>query len=550
MSTASGMQPLRIRRFRALWLAWLCGHVGGLIHTVAASWLMLEETGSALWVGLMAGSSTLPVLLLALPSGVVADVVDRRKVLFAAHATMAAAALAMAALWFADAVTPGRLLGLGLLLGAGVAFNLPVSQAIVPDLVPRGLVASAVALNTAGFNVARALGPTLGGIIVVAAGPGVAFLLNAVSYAVILVVVRSIRGEWRTEEESSVASAVAIGLRYVRFTPPFGWLLGLVALFALTSAVIQAILPNLTRDVLGGGASTYGLLLGAMGAGALCGTLTRQRASRALGPATVPLSIVGVGLSGVVVGLSGSTLLTGLAMVAAGVFWIWVLVTLGATAQLLAPDWVRGRVMSLYSMVFPGFVPLGAILAGTLGEAVGVAGAMISLSGTVVALGLVALRSPLPAPDDVAVPGASPHDDLRQERQLDGGPVMVTNTWTIHSRDLTEFLEVMDRLRVLRLRSGAYRWRLYRDAGDPHTMTEFFLVRSWDDHLRQHRRTDPLAARLIDRTRVLDRAGGPMTHHRVALEVADPARRPERIEQLVAASDGVHGRATPGRVPQ
>jgi hypothetical protein len=151
---------------------------------------------------------------------------------------------------------------------------------------------------------------------------------------------------------------------------------------------------------------------------------------------------------------------------------------------------------------------------------------------------------------DVAVPGASPHDDLRQERQLDGGPVMVTNTWTIHSRDLTEFLEVMDRLRVLRLRSGAYRWRLYRDAGDPHTMTEFFLVRSWDDHLRQHRRTDPLAARLIDRTRVLDRAGGPMTHHRVALEVADPARRPERIEQLVAASDGVHGRATPGRVPQ
>src|SRR5918996_323943 len=211
------IQPLRIKSFRALWIASVVGYLGGFLHTVAASWLMLELTGSALWVGLMAG-----------------------------------AALAMAALWFSGRSSPALLLGLGLVLGTGVAFNLPVSHAIVPDLVPRGMVADAVALNSAGFNVARSVRPFLSGVVVGVSGPGTAFVLNAVSYVVTVVTVLRVRGEWDTEEESSVSSAIAIGLRFVRFTPPLRWLLGLVAAFALTSAVIQAVLPNLTSDVLDG----------------------------------------------------------------------------------------------------------------------------------------------------------------------------------------------------------------------------------------------------------------------------------------------------------
>src|SRR5918996_1816639 len=191
------------------------------------------------------------------PAGVVADVVDRRKVVVFAHALMAVAALAMAALWFSGRSSPALLLGLGLVLGTGVAFNLPVSHAIVPDLVPRGMVADAVALNSAGFNVARSVRPFLSGVVVGVSGPGTAFVLNAVSYVVTVVTVLRVRGEWDTEEESSVSSAIAIGLRFVRFTPPLRWLLGLVAAFALTSAVIQAVLPNLTSDVLDGGAGAY-----------------------------------------------------------------------------------------------------------------------------------------------------------------------------------------------------------------------------------------------------------------------------------------------------
>ncbi|MGH8776562.1 MAG: MFS transporter [Jiangellaceae bacterium] len=539
MSRAAS-QPLRIKAFRALWIASVVGYLGGFLHTVAASWLMLELTGSALWVGLMAGSSTLPVLLLALPAGVVADLVDRRKVVVFAHALMAVAALAMAVLRFTGRSSPGWLLGLGLVLGTGVAFNLPVSHAIVPDLVPRGLVADAVAINSAGFNVARALGPAIGGVVVVVAGPGTAFVLNAASYVVTIVAMRRVRVASDTEEESSVSSAIAIGLRFVRFTPLLRWLLGLVAAFALTSAVIQAVLPNLTSDVLDGGAGSYGVLLGAMGAGALVGTATRRQGNRLLGSAMIPFSVVGVGLAGIVAGLSRSQWLTGTVMIVAGVFWIWVLVTLAATAQLLAPDWVRGRVMSLYSMVYPSFVPLGAIFAGALGDAIGVGATMTALSATVVLLGLIALRAPLPAPDGVVTPQRSPHEHLHQDQPLRGGPVMVTNTWRIHDNDLGEFLDLMDQLRVLRLRSGAYRWQLYRGAGDPHVMQEVFLVRSWDDHLRQHRRTEPIAPVVLDRTRVLDRVGGPVTQHLVAVEVADPDQRPGRFADLVPARDGVH----------
>lgn len=521
-----------------LWTASLVGHLGGFFHTVAASWLMLELTGSAVWVGLMAGSSTLPVLVFALPAGVVADLFDRRKVLFAAHAIMAGAALAMSVLWFAGLASPLRLLVLGLVLGTGVALNLPVSQAIIPDLVPRGLVAGAMALSSAGFNVARAVGPTLGGVVVVVAGPGVAFALNALSYVITLAAARSIRGESVAEEESSIAGAVANGLRYVRFTAPLGRLLGVVALFAFTSAALQAILPNLTHDRLGGGAGVYGVMLGAMGVGALLGTAGRERVTQRLGAAMVPVSVAGVGLAAVVVGWSTAPLLTGLAMAAAGACWIWVLVTLSATAQLLAPTWVRGRVMSIYSVVYPGFVPLGAVAAGGLADLFGTGTAMVTTGLATVALGVIVARTPLPAPDDVRPPETM-HEHLDQEEAVAGSPVLVTNTWRIEPAELEHFFEVMDQLRVERLRSGGRRWWLYREAGEPTVWTEAFMVPSWEDHLRQHRRTDPLAARLIERTRGLDAGGGPATRHMVGVAVKKPHRRP-RFDQLAAARDGVH----------
>ncbi len=541
MSSPSAIEPLRIREFRTLWVASTLSNVGSFLHAVAASWLMLQLTGSALWVGLMVASPTLPLLFLALPAGAMADLVDRRKILAASYSLMGLAAAGMAALSLTDTITPPILLALGLLLGVGLALNLPAWQAIVPDLVPRGLVAGAVALNSASFNVARAIGPALGGAIVAAFGPGTAFLLNAASFLLVIGAVASFRqGDWKGDEETSIFHAIGTGVRYARFTPPFRWLLLLTSLFALSSAVVQAMLPNLTQGALGGDAVLFGLLLGAMGAGALVGAFTRQQADDLLGNHLVPASVTGFGLAGIVVGLSREPILTGVAMVAAGICWVWTLSTLNATAQLLSPGWVRGRAMSLYTLAFVGFLPLGAVLGGALGELIGVPQAVMLLSLAGVTLGATAFRLPIPVLDQVAAPEEpadwepGPHLD-----RVAGSPVLITNIFIIDEEDLGDFLEVMDQLRRVRLRTGAYRWRLYREAGDPHRMTEAFLLHSWEDHLRQHDRLDAEAVEVIRSARRFDRSDGPLSRHLVAVDVVPAERRPE-WQELLAGHEELH----------
>lgn len=543
MTFRSSMAPLRISRFRALWAASVVSNVGSFLQTVAASWLMLELTGSPLWVGLMAASSTLPLLFLALPAGALADLFDRRRILIVSQSLMGSAAVSMAVLAFVDAVTPGLLLALGLLLGVGLALNLPAWQALVPDLVPRGLVASAVALNSVSFNVARAVGPALGGVIVATAGAGPAFAVNAVSYLGIIAVLAGFRRtNWVVQDTEPVTSAIATGLRFARFTPAFRRLLAIAAAFAITSAVVQSLLPNVTADALSGGALLYGTLLGAMGFGALAGAVTREAALRVAGRAMVPAAIVGFGVAGAVVGASRLPLLTGVAMVVAGVFWVWALATLNATVQLLAPAWVRGRAMSLYTLAFVGLLPVGSIIGGVIGDGIGAASSVLVMSIGAVLVGLAGVRLGLPGLGEVVStePPADwnlePHED-----HLEGGPVMVVNTWTIDEDRLAEFLEVMNDLRMVRLSTGAYRWRLYRNAEDAHRMTEVMLLSSWDDHIRQHRRIDAAAAATIRRAISFDCADGPVTRHLVAIEVADAHHRPQ-WDSLVAVHRDLHGR--------
>ncbi len=392
--------PLRIRRFRTLWVASIFSNVGSFLQTVAASWLMLQLTGSATWVGLMAASSTLPLLFLALAAGAMADMFDRRWVLVAAQTTMGTSAAAMAILTYMDRITPGLLLTLGLMLGVGLAFNLPAWQATVPDLVPRGMIASAVALNSVAFNVARAVGPALGGLILVVAGPGLAFTLNALSYLGVIVVLISLARVMPTpdREESSMINAIALGVRFARFTPAFRRLLMLAAMFAMTSGVVQAILPNRTEE-LGGNAGGFGILLGAMGLGALGGAFSRNRVSERFEERTIPLSIGLFSLATVGIGLAGNYWLAVISLICAGFTWVWALANLNATAQLMSPEWVRGRSMSLYTLSFVGVLPLGSILAGWVADRIGAHGAYVLLGGIGVLVGfIVAPTPPCPCP--------------------------------------------------------------------------------------------------------------------------------------------------------
>lgn len=537
---SEAIAPLRIRRYRILWIAAIFSNVGSFLQTVAASWLMKELTNSsATWVGLMLASNTLPLLFLALLSGVVADLYDKAKVLVIAQILMGSAAMAMAVTTWAGIITPGLLLALGLLLGTGVAFNLPAWQSLVPDLVPRGLVASAVALNSAGFNVARAVGPALGGLVVATAGPALGFGLNALSYVgvvtVMILIVRRLTTTATTE--SSISTAIGLSVRYARFTPAFRRLLGLVALFAITSASVQAVLPNRT-DELGGDETTYGLLLGAMGAGALIAAVLRPRLTARLESRSIPTTIALFGLAGIGVGLAPSIGVALLAMGLAGVAWVLTLTTLNATSQLMAPEWVRGRAMSLYMLAFSGVFPLGSVLAGVIADQIGAGLAIALLSTAALVLGVTAPLFRIPWLGELDSPEFNEERPPPDHVDTEGGPVMVLNTWTIGQDPMrTErFLELMMRIRLVRLRTGAYRWRLYRNADDPRRITEMFLCVSWEEHLAQHRRIDDASAALVREARSLDLEGAPTTRHLVAFDGDDPEQR----ERLTATHDEYH----------
>jgi MFS family permease len=517
----SAVAPLGYGSFRTIWISSMLSSVGTFIQSVAGSWLMLELTGSNAWVGLMVASSTLPLLFLALAAGALADMFDRVRIMLVAQSIMGISALAMTILTVTDLINPGLLLGLGLLLGVGVALNLPAWNAILPDLVPRGMIASAVALQSAAFNVARAIGPAIGGLIVATIGAGVGFGINAITYGFVIVALIMVSKTISVPERQtgSITSAIGLGVRFARFTPAFGRLLSLLVLFAITSSVVQAVLPG-HAETLEGGAGVLGLLLGAMGAGALVGAFIRQRFLDLFRHRSQMVTITGFGLAGIGVGLAPSVIVALFFMLLVGVFWVLTLTNLNATAQLMSPEWIRGRAMSLYSLCFGGILPLGAILAGFLADAVGTRSSMVILCSGSVALGLVSPRFRIPALEDVETPEFS--RDRPPPAHVDtaeGGPVLVLNTWNIAESDYEAFTEVMNEVRLVRLRTGAYRWRLFRNVSDPLRLTELFALNSWEEHLAQHLRIDDRSAGVLAEARSFDRGDGPTTRHLVAMDI-------------------------------
>jgi MFS family permease len=543
MTAASA--PLRYPQFRSLWVATILSATGGFIQSVAGSWLMFELTDSSTWVGLMVASGFLPLLLFSIVSGVLADMFNRATLMRIAQAIMAASALAMAYLTHAGLMTPGLLLALGFVLGTGGALNLPAWQSLMPELVPRDLLASAVALQAAAFNAARAVGPAIGGAVVAAYGAALGFGINAVSYLAVVAVLFYIAPSLqpRVRQDTSVVSAAFTGIRFARFTPPFRNLLGLVSLFAITSAVVQAILPVHT-SFLGGSAGTFGILLGAMGAGALAGAVLRPRLFARATVNTVPYTMGLFGVVGIGLGVAPNLWVAGVAMFIGGIFWLLTMSTLNATAQLMAPEWIRGRAMSLYMLAWAGTIPLGSILAGVVADITGTRNAIVVFSLGSVALGLMAPRFRIPRLEDIESPALTgepgqPHT----ETGVEGGPVIVLNTWVIDDREFVEFAKVMNELRLIRLSTGAYRWRLMRNVSDPSRVTELFEIHSWEEHLAQHARIDDRAARVIGQARAFDTADGPVSRHLVAVDVADD----DIFEAMVAAHEEMH--RTDGSIP-
>jgi MFS family permease len=539
--------PLAVPEYRRMWGAATVSHLGTFLQLTAGPWLMQEMTGSPLLVALVTTALLLPRLLLVVPAGALADVLDRRTLLLTGQGISASAVAALAVLTAVGHLDPVSLLALTFVLGVGSAITLPAFQTLVPDLVEPPLRAQAITLNSAAFNVARSVGPAIGGALVAVGLASAAFGANAVSYlAVIGVLLTFPREDVAGEARGRMWRSAAAGVRYARFTQPIRILLGVTAVFSLMAASLQALLPSVVADDLGLGGAGFGVLYGLFGGGALLGALTRERVRMPAGRLMLPGAIVLFALGAIGFGLSPLPSLAGLSITVAGLAWVWTMTTLNASVQLLAPRWVRGRVVSLFVLAV-GLQPVGAFLAGVVAEVLGAGVAVALFALGALLLGVATLRLPLPVlggivepstPEDWAVPEHAQH--------VAGSPILVLTTWEIDPEDVEPFFAVLRELRRQRLRSGAYRWSVFRDASRPLRITEIFSVHDWGEHLAQHGRLDAQMVEVIARARSFDRAGGPVTRHLAGLDVVDPGAAPFE-EQLLTVHEELH--RTDGSVP-
>ena len=374
-ASAATPSPLGVPIFRAVWLASMSSNFGGLVQAVGASWLMTQLSGSAQKVALVQASTALPIMLFSLIAGAVADNLDRRLVMLGAQGFMLAVSVALTLCAWAGVLTPWLLLSFTFAIGCGTAFNNPAWQASVGDMVPRAALPGAVALNSMGFNIARSVGPAIGGAIVAAAGAAAAFATNAVSYLALIAVLWRWRPEPRpqTLPRERIHLAMADGLRYVALSPRIWTVLLRGAVFGAGATAVPALMPLVARDLVTGGPLTYGVLLGAFGLGAVGGALSSGWLRRRLSTeAIVRAATAAIALGAAATGLSGAMAFTVPALMVAGAGWVLALSTFNVSVQMSAPRWVVARALALYQMATFGGMTLGAWSFGSLAETRGV----------------------------------------------------------------------------------------------------------------------------------------------------------------------------------
>ena len=506
MPVTSAFAPLKIPLFRDRWIASTVSNLGTWMQDTAATWLMTALTASPLLIALMQTAASLPVLILGLLAGATADIFDRRRLLIFWQAWMLASVAVLAVLTFLGHISPWSLLAFTFLLNIGSAMNNPAWQAIVPELVPQALIPETVSLNAASNNLARAVGPALGGLMVAAftrtdTGTAYVFLLNSVSFAgVIWVLVNWKRVPLFKSALPSerIVGSINVGLRYVRYAPNLQASLLRAFTFTFFVSAVWALLAVVAHRALHQGALGYGILNGSLGLGAVTAATTLPRIRHRFSADTIlaAATLYDV-VTLLVLAFVHSPAIIIPTLIVAGAAWTSAMSTLNVSVQLSVPSWVQARALGTYLMVFQGGMALGSITWGYVAEHSSTPKALAAAAcGLLVTLPIVyrfhILQGPIPdhtphqwkrpAPSLVALPD---HD---YEDPSLAGPVRISVEFVIPLENYAEFTRAIHELRGVRLRDGAIRWGIYRDALNPERLNETFIMESWLDYLRSRER--------------------------------------------------------------
>ncbi|MES2288136.1 MAG: MFS transporter [Pseudomonadota bacterium] len=484
--------PLSIPIFRAVWIASLISNFGGLIQSVGASWMMISLHASPQQVALVQASTTLPIMLFALVAGAIADNLDRRHVMLAAQIFMLLVSAVLALFAWMGWLTPWLLLMFTFLVGCGTALNGPAWQASVGDLVPKPMLPGAVTFNSMGFNIARSLGPAIGGVIVAAAGAATAFFANAVSYLALIAVLlrwRPHRPESKLPSEA-LGSAMMSGIRYVAMSPGVRVILFRSLVFGLGASAVPALTALVARDLVSGGPLTFGLLLGGFGFGAIGGALFSIRL-RARFTSEIVVRIAAIALiSGtLVVAFSRLLPVTVIGMMMAGGGWVLAMSTLNVSVQMATPRWVVARTVSIYQMTVFGAMAIGSWLVGVIAETHTTSIALVTAAASLAVSFLLGFVIPLPKVESIDLDPRgweAPETALHIEPR--SGPIVVTIEYRIAEDDIDRFVAAMNERRRIRRRDGARHWTLLRDLMDTELWIERYHVATWLDYVRHNQR--------------------------------------------------------------
>ncbi|MFG6414942.1 MFS transporter [Roseateles sp. DC23W] len=514
--------PLRERVFAVLWVATVLGNVGSFMRDVASGWLVTELSPHPAAVAAVQAAASLPVFLFAIPAGVLADILDRRRFLIAVQCLLAAVSAALMLLSHSGALDLASLLALTFVGGIGAALMGPTWQAIVPALVPRTQLRSAVALNSLGVNIARSLGPAAGGVLLATWGAAVTYGADLLTYALVIAALLW----WRPTPAATdplaepFGGALRAGLRHAMANRDLHRVLLRAGLFFAFASAAWALLPLVGRQLLQGDAAFYGVMLGAVGSGAIGGALALPQLRQRLGADA--LLMVAAWLCAAVMALLALSPPRALALAALlllGVAWIVALTILGSLTQTVLPNWVRGRGLAVYLTVFNGALATGSLAWGAIAQGLGLVGTLLLAAATLAVLGVVARRWPLPAGDEVLDPAlAWPVPELAGAVPGERGPVLVHVEYRVAAGDRPAFEALLVQLSAHRRGDGASDWGVTEDAADPQQLVEWFVLPSWQEHLRQHHRTSQAAVALQARLHQFHQGPGkPVVRHLLTL---------------------------------